>query len=29
MRGRRTAQALIAFGVVLAAVEFYVVLGGF
>ena len=28
MRERRTAQVLILFGIVLAAVEFYVVLGG-
>ena len=28
MRERRTAQALILFGVVLAAVELYVILGG-
>ncbi|WP_158007255.1 hypothetical protein [Rhizobium sp. AC44/96] len=29
MRERRTAQAMILFGVVLAAVELYVILGGF
>jgi hypothetical protein len=28
MRERRTAQALILFGVVLAALELYVILGG-
>jgi hypothetical protein len=28
MRKRRTAQALVLFGIVLAAVEFYVILGG-
>jgi hypothetical protein len=29
MRERRTAQALIIFGIVLATVELYVILGGF
>lgn len=29
MRERRTAQALVIFGVVLAAVELYVILAGF
>lgn len=28
MRERRTAQALVLFGIVLAAVELYVILGG-
>ncbi len=29
MREKRTAQALIVFGIVLATVELYVILGGF
>lgn len=29
MRERRTAQALIVFGIALAAVELYIILGGF
>lgn len=29
MRERRTAQALVIFGVVLAAIELYVILAGF